>query len=270
MRKSDGHLHLFGRTALPPRQFERGFGKVINVQGSDPPRHGGAVRAGVQAAAGSLGMAIPRGTRTTCCTRWCAWCAAAKRSRCQAAAATDAADLIDWVGRDATRFFLASAQGRHRVRLRRRPGLSQTRTTRVLRAVRARAICSCWRRRPPPASPSTSRGAAARPVAAGRRARTPLLPGWRYTRRRGAMRAGELAPHQIAFYLRISRRIFHASSYNAEACWSRQARCRDCQAGVAAGQPPGAAQWAAVLGVSAPRAHVDGRRGGRCPLLERN
>jgi arginyl-tRNA synthetase len=49
-------------------KWERGFTKVVNIQGTD--HHGtiARVRAGLQAA----GVGIPRATPTTCCTPWCA------------------------------------------------------------------------------------------------------------------------------------------------------------------------------------------------------
>jgi arginyl-tRNA synthetase len=65
-------------------KWERGFTKVVNIQGTD--HHGtiARVRAGLQAA----NVGIPaRATPTTCCTPWCAWSRAARRSRSASAPA---------------------------------------------------------------------------------------------------------------------------------------------------------------------------------------
>jgi arginyl-tRNA synthetase len=76
MRKSDGgYTYFVPDVAYHITKWERGFSKVINIQGTD--HHGtiARVRAGLQAA----GSASPKATPTTCCTPWCGWCAAAKR-----------------------------------------------------------------------------------------------------------------------------------------------------------------------------------------------
>src|SRR5262249_35455008 len=62
MRKSDGsYTYFVPDVAYHVAKFERGFAKVINIQGSD--HHGtiARVRAGLQAAAKGLGVAIPQG-----------------------------------------------------------------------------------------------------------------------------------------------------------------------------------------------------------------
>jgi arginyl-tRNA synthetase len=69
MRKSDGsYTYFVPDVAYHIAKWERGFTKVINIQGTD--HHGtiARVRAGLQAA----GRGHPaRATPTTCCTRWC-------------------------------------------------------------------------------------------------------------------------------------------------------------------------------------------------------
>jgi arginyl-tRNA synthetase len=67
MRKSDGsYTYFVPDVAYHIAKFERGFGKVINVQGTDHHGTVARVRAGLQAA----GVGIPKATPTTCCTRW--------------------------------------------------------------------------------------------------------------------------------------------------------------------------------------------------------
>jgi arginyl-tRNA synthetase len=84
MRKGDGsYTYFVPDVAYHIAKWERGFTKVVNIQGTD--HHGtiARVRAGLQAA----GVGIPRATPTTCCTPWCAWSRAAKRSRSASAPA---------------------------------------------------------------------------------------------------------------------------------------------------------------------------------------
>jgi arginyl-tRNA synthetase len=78
MKKTDGtYTYFVPDVAYHINKWQRGYGKVINIQGSD--HHGtiARVRAGLQAA----GVGIPQAIPTTCCTRWSPSCAMAKRSR---------------------------------------------------------------------------------------------------------------------------------------------------------------------------------------------
>ena len=58
----------------------------------------------------SLGVGIPEGYPTTCCTPWCAWCAAAREVKIskRAGSYVTLRDLIDWTSADAVRFSLLS------------------------------------------------------------------------------------------------------------------------------------------------------------------
>ena len=68
VRKSDGsYTYFVPDVAYHVTKWQRGFRKVINVQGTDHHSTVTRVRAGLQA----LGIGIPRGlSRTTCCTAW--------------------------------------------------------------------------------------------------------------------------------------------------------------------------------------------------------
>jgi arginyl-tRNA synthetase len=84
MRKGDGsYTYFVPDVAYHITKWERGFTKVVNIQGTD--HHGtiARVRAGLQAA----NVGIPRATPTTCCTPWCASSRAARRSRSPSARA---------------------------------------------------------------------------------------------------------------------------------------------------------------------------------------
>jgi arginyl-tRNA synthetase len=67
MRKSDGgYTYFVPDVAYHVTKWERGFGTVINVQGSDHHSTITRVRAGLQA----TGLGIPQAIRTTSFTRW--------------------------------------------------------------------------------------------------------------------------------------------------------------------------------------------------------
>ena len=67
MRKSDGtYTYFVPDVAYHVTKWERGFTKVINIQGSD--HHGTIAR--VRAACRACTSGSRRATPTTCCTRW--------------------------------------------------------------------------------------------------------------------------------------------------------------------------------------------------------
>ena len=107
MRKSDGsYTYFVPDVAYHVNKFERGFVKVINVQGTD--HHGtiARVRAGLQAA----GVGIPAGYpdyvlhKMVTVMRGGAEVKISKR----AGSYVTLRDLVDWTSRDAVRFFLIS------------------------------------------------------------------------------------------------------------------------------------------------------------------
>jgi arginyl-tRNA synthetase len=80
MRKSDGsYTYFVPDVAYHLAKWERGFTKVINIQGTD--HHGtiARVRAGLQAASQQQGLPFPKAIPTMCCTPWCASCVGVKR-----------------------------------------------------------------------------------------------------------------------------------------------------------------------------------------------
>ena len=68
MRKSDGgYTYFVPDVAYHVTKWERGFGKVINVQGIGSPQHRGA---GARRACRRSESAFPPATPTTSCTSW--------------------------------------------------------------------------------------------------------------------------------------------------------------------------------------------------------
>lgn len=111
MRKSDGGFTYFvPDVAYHVTKFQRGFVKAINIQGSD--HHGtiARVRAGLQAVGKTLGVAIPHGYPDYLLHKMLRVTQGGEEVKMSKRAGTYVTlrDLIDWVGRDATRFFLVS------------------------------------------------------------------------------------------------------------------------------------------------------------------
>lgn len=111
MRKQDGYYTYFvPDVAYHLSKFERGYDRAINIQGSD--HHGtiARVRIGLQAAGPALGFAIPKTFPEYLLHKMLAVVKDGKPVKMSKRSGTyvTLADLVDWVGRDAARFFLVS------------------------------------------------------------------------------------------------------------------------------------------------------------------
>ncbi|MBB6093378.1 arginyl-tRNA synthetase [Povalibacter uvarum] len=107
MRKSDGTFTYFvPDVAYHVTKWQRGFRKAINVQGTD--HHGtiSRVRAGLQA----LGLGIPEGYPDYVLHKMVKVMRGGEEVKIskRAGSYVTVRDLIEWVGRDAVRFFLVS------------------------------------------------------------------------------------------------------------------------------------------------------------------
>jgi len=107
MRKSDGtYTYFVPDVAYHVTKWQRGFRKAINVQGTD--HHGtiARVRAGLQA----LSVGIPKGYPDYILHKMVRVMRAGEEVKIskRAGSYVTVRDLIDWVGRDAVRFFLLS------------------------------------------------------------------------------------------------------------------------------------------------------------------
>jgi arginyl-tRNA synthetase len=256
MRKSDGtYTYFVPDVAYHLAKFERGFGKVINVQGSD--HHGTVerVRAGVQAAAGSLGMAIPRGYPDYLLHKMVRVVRGGEEVKMskRAGSYVTLRDLVDWVGRDATRFFLASRKADTEFAFDVDLALSQSEDNPVYYVQYAHArICSVLAQAAAAGVAFDEATALQRdlsPLAGARElallARLALYP--------QALRdaAGELAPHQIAFYLKDLAADFHAF-YNAERVLVDDGALRDARLALLLASRQVLRNGLRLLGVSAP------------------
>ena len=107
MRKQDGsYTYFVPDVAYHLAKFERGYTKVINVQGTDHHGTVARVRAGLQA----VGLGIPAGYPDYVLYKMIAVMKGGQEVKMSKRAGTSVSirDLIDWTSRDAVRFFLVS------------------------------------------------------------------------------------------------------------------------------------------------------------------
>jgi arginyl-tRNA synthetase len=107
MRKQDGsYTYFVPDVAYHLAKFERGYTRVINVQGTDHHGTVARVRAGLQA----LGLGIPQGYPDYVLYKMIAVMKGGQEVKMSKRAGTSVSvrDLIDWTSRDAVRFFLIS------------------------------------------------------------------------------------------------------------------------------------------------------------------
>jgi arginyl-tRNA synthetase len=105
MRKSDGNYTYFvPDVAYHLAKFERGFAKAINIQGGDHHGTTARVRAGVQAA----GMGVPDGYPDYVLHKMVTVMKGGEEVKIskRAGSYVTLRDLVDWTGRDAVRFFM--------------------------------------------------------------------------------------------------------------------------------------------------------------------
>ena len=221
MRKSDGTFTYFvPDVAYHITKLQRGYDKVINVQGSDHYGTVARVRAGLRAAAKALGVTVPPGYPDYLLHKMLRITKGGEEVKMSKRAGTYVTlrDLLDWVGRDATRFFLVSRKADAEFVFDVDLALSQSDENPVYYVQYAHArICSVL-------AQAEEKGFAALDVAA---ARSVDLTPLQSAREQSLMNrladypnavesaANELAPHQVPSYLKELAADFHAY-YNAE------------------------------------------------------
>jgi len=247
VRKSDGsYTYFVPDVAYHVTKWQRGFRKVINVQGTDHHSTVTRVRAGLQA----LGIGIPPGYPDYVLHSLVKVMRGGEEVKIskRAGSYVTVRDLIDWVGRDAVRFFLVSRKADTEFTFDVDLALARSEENPVYYVQYAHArICSMF---------AQWEGDAARLS----RADLDGLTGEKelaLARRLGeypqtvAAAAGELAPHAIAFYLRALAGEFH-SYYNAERILVEDETLRAARLALCAAVRQTLANGLALLGVSAP------------------
>jgi len=247
VRKSDGgYTYFVPDVAYHLTKWQRGFHKVINVQGTDHHSTVTRVRAGLQA----LQLGIPQGYpdyvlhNMVKVMRGGAEVKISKR----AGSYVTVRDLIDWVGRDAVRFFLVSRKADSEFTFDVDLALEKTEENPVYYVQYAHArVCSVfaqWGGEPASlAGADLNRLDNARELALAQRlAEFPEML---------ATAAREHAPHSIAFYLRELAGEFH-SYYNAERILVEDEALRAARLALCAAVRQTLANGLSLLGVSAP------------------
>jgi arginyl-tRNA synthetase len=256
MRKSDGtYTYFVPDVAYHVVKFQRGFAKVINVQGSDHHGTVARVRAGVQAAARSLGVAVPPGFPDYLLHKMVRVMKGGEEVKMskRAGSYVTLRDLLDWAGRDATRFFLASRKADTEFTF--DVDLAQSRSDEnpvyYVQYAHAR-ICSVLAQADERGCGLDEAGALSvdlSPLTAPRElALLQRLAAWPDVVKAAA---DELAPHQIAFALKEVGADFHAF-YNAERVLVDEAPVRNARLALLLATRQVLRNGLALLGVSAP------------------
>jgi arginyl-tRNA synthetase len=255
MRKSeDGtYTYFVPDVAYHVTKFERGFEKVINVQGSDHFGTVARVRAGLQAAGRALGVQVPRGYPDYLLHKMVRVMRGGEEVKMSKRAGdfVTLRDLLEWVGRDATRFFLASRKADTEFAFDVDLARSQSEDNPVYYVQYAHArICSVFEKAAAEGVPADAPARAdlahlAEPRELALMNRLAAFP--------DAVReaADELAPHQIAFYLKDLTGDFHAY-YNAVRVLVDDGATRDARLALLAATRQTLRNGLALLGVSAP------------------
>ena len=247
VRKSDGtYTYFVPDVAYHVTKWQRGFRKVTNVQGTDHHSTVTRVRVGLQA----LSLGIPPGYPDYVLhslVKVMRGGAEVKISK-RAGSYVTVRDLIDWVGRDAVRFFLVSRKADSEFVFDIDLALEKSEENPVYYVQYAHArVCSVF-----------AQAGGAPKDAAG--ANLDLLRGEREMGLAArlaeypevlAAATHELAPHAVAFYLRDLAGEFH-SYYNAERILVEDEALRVARLALCAAVRQTLANGLSLIGVSAP------------------
>jgi len=245
IRKSDGsYTYFVPDVAYHLTKWRRGFTKVINVQGTDHLGTTARVRAGLQA----LNVGVPQGYPDYVMhsmVRVMRGGEEVKISK-RAGSYVTLRDLLDWVGRDAVRFFLLSRRADADFVFDIDLARAQTEENPVYYVQYAHArVCSVF-------SKTESSGFAQADLTPLTNEKELIL-----AQRIGefpevvAEAARELAPHSVTFYLRSLAAEFH-SYYNAERILVDDEALRTARLALCAAVRQTLASGLSLIGVSAP------------------
>jgi arginyl-tRNA synthetase len=247
VRKSDGsYTYFVPDVAYHVTKWQRGFRKVIDVQGTDHHSTVTRVRAGLQ----SLALGIPQGYPDYVLHSLVKVMRGGEEVKIskRAGSYVTVRDLIDWVGRDAVRFFLVSRKADTEFTFDVDLARSKSEENPVYYVQYAHArVCSIFAKW---AGDPAALGAAPleRLVHEKELRLAQQLAAFPETL---AGAARELAPHTIAFYLRALAGEFH-SYYNAEEILVEDESLRAARLALCAAVRQTLANGLALLGVSAP------------------
>jgi len=256
MRKQDGsYTYFVPDVAYHLNKFERGFHKVINVQGTDHHGTVARVRAGLQAVSDSAGLGIPADYPDYVLYKMIAVMKGGQEVKMSKRAGTSVSvrDLIDWTSRDAVRFFLISRKADTEFTFDVDLALKANDENPVFYVQYAHArIASVLRQfeasqGAPLAWPQADLSLLVAPSEAQLMLKLAEYPEML------SRAAVELAPHDVAFYLRDLAAAFHAY-YAAERFLVADAPLARARMALLAATAQVLASALGVLGVSAPKA----------------
>jgi arginyl-tRNA synthetase len=247
LRKSDGsYTYFVPDVAYHVTKWQRGYKKVINVQGTDHHSTVTRVRAGLQA----LGIGIPQGYPDYVLhslVRVMRGGAEVKISK-RAGSYVTLRELIDWVGRDAVRFFLVSRKADSEFTFDVDLALARSEENPVYYVQYAHArVCSVFAQWG--GNPASLAGVDLGSL----KTEKELRLAQRLSEFPATLvnAAEQLAPHAIAFYLRALAGEFH-SYYNAERILVEDEALRLARLALCAAVRQTLANGLALLGVAAP------------------
>jgi arginyl-tRNA synthetase len=247
VRKSDGsYTYFVPDVAYHVTKWERGYVKAINIQGTDHHGTMARVRAGLQA----LNLGIPSGYPDYVLHSLVKVVRGGEEVKIskRAGSYVTLRDLIDWVGRDAVRFFLVSRRADSEFVFDVDLARSQSEENPVYYVQYAHArVCSVFSQWGGDAD--SLAGAPLEPLAGERE--VALMRRLAEFPELLAGAARELAPHAAAFYLRSLAGEFH-SYYNAERILVEDEATRRARLALCAAVRQVLANGLALLGVSAP------------------
>jgi arginyl-tRNA synthetase len=247
VRKSDGsYTYFVPDVAYHVTKWERGYARAINIQGTDHHGTMARVRAGLQA----LDLGIPSGYPDYVLHSLVKVMRGGEEVKIskRAGSYVTLRDLIDWVGRDAVRFFLVSRRADSEFVFDVDLARSQTEENPVYYVQYAHArVCSVFSQWG--GDDDALAGVALAPLAGAREAALMRRLAEYPELLAGAAR--ELAPHAVAFYLRELAGEFH-SYYNAERILVEDEATRKARLALCAAVRQVLANGLALLGVRAP------------------
>ena len=256
MRKSEGgYTYFVPDVAYHVTKFQRGFEQVINVQGSDHHGTVARVRAGLQAASKSLGVKLPPNYPDYLLHKMVRVMRGGEEVKMskRAGSYVTLRDLLDWVGRDATRYFLVSRKADTEFVFDVDLAVSKSEENPVYYVQYAHArIKSVFAQAAEKGFGFDKAGAHTAPLVSLTSEREQALLA-RLAEYPDVLQsaADELAPHQIAFYLKDLAADFHGF-YNAERVLVDDASVRDARLALLAATQQVLHNGLAMLGVSAP------------------